>query len=178
EDSMEDKDLDYQLPYDPSTGEEKSNEQITALNNFLSACDSKRKVNVTTSYKDLSHCVKLRYVSLIKLITRSTTLFIASDDADMPMNDSFKDVSSENSNIVVDGNFSQIMSGISEAYTSAESWQSRREILSIVAPKISLNLMQLFIPGLTGCRFSAALVRCKIWCQFKSRHNTEGYTTV
>ncbi|CAF4076174.1 unnamed protein product, partial [Rotaria sp. Silwood2] len=43
EDSMEDEDLDYQPPYDPSTGEEKLKEQITALNNFLSACDSKRK---------------------------------------------------------------------------------------------------------------------------------------
>ncbi|CAF2990977.1 unnamed protein product [Rotaria sp. Silwood2] len=156
EDSMEDKDLDYQPPYDPATGKEKLKEQITALNNFLSVCGSKRKVNVTTSYKDLSHRVKLQYVSLVKLITRSATLLIASDDADMLMHDSFKDVNSENSNIVLDGNFRRIMSGISEAYTSAESWQSRREILSIVAPKISLNLMQLFIPGLTGYRFSAA----------------------
>ncbi|CAF3905401.1 unnamed protein product, partial [Rotaria sp. Silwood1] len=36
---MEDKDLDYQLPYDPSIDKEKLNEQITALNSFLSACD-------------------------------------------------------------------------------------------------------------------------------------------
>ncbi|CAF4997595.1 unnamed protein product, partial [Rotaria sp. Silwood1] len=91
---MEDKDLDYQPPYDPATGKEKLKEQITALNNFLSACRNE--------------------------------------------------------------NFRQIMSGISEAYTNAESWQSRREILSIVAPKISLNLMQLFMPGLTGYRFTAA----------------------
>ncbi|CAF4621306.1 unnamed protein product, partial [Rotaria sp. Silwood2] len=48
------------------------------------------------------------------------------------------------------------MSGVSEAYSNAESWQSRREILSIVTPKISLKLRQLFIPGLTGYRFSAA----------------------
>ncbi|CAF4309646.1 unnamed protein product, partial [Rotaria sordida] len=87
---------------------------------------------------------------------RSATLLMASNDADMLTHDAFSDVSSEDSNVVLDGNFRQTMSGVSEAYTSAESWQSRREILSIVAPKISLKLMQLFIPGLTGYRFSAA----------------------
>ncbi|CAF2802116.1 unnamed protein product [Rotaria sp. Silwood2] len=87
---------------------------------------------------------------------RSATLLIASNDVDMLIHDSFKDVNSANSNIVLEGNFRQIMSGISEGYTNAESWQSRRGILSIVAPKISLNLMQLFISGLTGYRFSAA----------------------
>jgi hypothetical protein len=48
------------------------------------------------------------------------------------------------------------MSGILEAYINAESWQSRGEILSIVAPKISLMLMQLFILGLTSYKFSTA----------------------
>ncbi|CAF4892301.1 unnamed protein product, partial [Rotaria sp. Silwood2] len=61
EDSIEDKDLDYQPSYDPFIDKEKANEQITAFNSFLSACGSKRRVNVTTSYKDLSHRVKLRY---------------------------------------------------------------------------------------------------------------------
>ncbi|CAF1543048.1 unnamed protein product [Rotaria sp. Silwood1] len=119
--SMENKDLDYQPPFDPSIGEAKLKEQMIALNSFLFACGSKRKVNVTASYKDLSHLVKLRYVSLVKLITRSATSLIASDDADMLMHDSFKGVNSEDSNIVLDGNFRQIMSGISEAYTNAES---------------------------------------------------------
>ena len=53
------------------------------------------------------------------------------------------------------------MSGISEAYSNAELWQSRREILSIVAPKISLKLMQLYVPGLTSGRFSAARLHAK-----------------
>ena len=153
---MEDKDIDYQPHFDASTGEEKRKEQIAVLNSFLSACSSKGKLNVTMSYKDLSHRIKLRYVSLIKLITRSATLLVASNDADMLMHDSFSDVNSEIFNIVSDGNFRQIMSGVSEAYISAESWQSRREILSIVAPKISFHLLQLFIPGLTDYRYYTA----------------------
>ena len=135
---------------------EKRKEQIAALNSFLSACDSKRKINVTTSYKDLSHRVKLRYVSLIKLITRSATSLVASNDADMLMHDSFSYVNTEDLNIVLDGNFRQIMSGVSEASTSAESWQSRREILSIVAPKIWFHRLQLFIPGLSDYRYYTA----------------------
>ncbi|CAF1490257.1 unnamed protein product, partial [Rotaria sordida] len=92
---------------------------------------------------------------------RSATSLVASNDADMLMHDSFSDISSGDSNIVLDGNFRQIMSGVSEAYSNAESWQSRREILSIVAPKISLKLMQLFIPGLTSGRFSAARLHAR-----------------
>ncbi|CAF5112562.1 unnamed protein product, partial [Rotaria sp. Silwood1] len=53
------------------------------------------------------------------------------------------------------------MSGVSEAYHNSESWQSRREILSIVAPKITLKLIQLFIPGLTSGRFTAARLHAK-----------------
>jgi hypothetical protein len=102
EDSMEGKDLDYQPPYDPSIDEEKLKEQITALNSFLSACGSKRKVNVTTSYKDLSHRVKLRYIGLAKFILRSAISLMASNDADVLMQDTVNDVNSEESNIVLD----------------------------------------------------------------------------
>ena len=81
---------------------------------------------------------------------------LTSNDVDVLIQDTFNSMNSEESNVVLDGNFRQIMNGVSEAYNDAESWQSRRETLSIVAPKISLKLMQLFIPGLTGYRFSAA----------------------
>ena len=75
EDSMDDKDLDYQPPFDLSSGEEKLNEQIKALNSFLSACGSKRQVNVTASYKDLSYRVKLRYVNLVKIHNAISYIF-------------------------------------------------------------------------------------------------------
>ena len=72
-DSMDDKDLDYQPPYDPSIDEENLNKQIITLNNFLAACGSKRKVHVTTSYNDLSHRVKSRYIGLIRFILISVS---------------------------------------------------------------------------------------------------------
>ncbi|CAF4485766.1 unnamed protein product [Didymodactylos carnosus] len=48
------------------------------------------------------------------------------------------------------------MDGISEAYKNSEKWTTRKEILSIVAPKISCKLIQPFLPGLTLYRFTAA----------------------
>ena len=77
EDSMEDKDLDYQPPVNFLIDEEKSKRQITALNCFLAACGSNKRVNVTISYKDLSHRVKLRYVNLITFLMRAATSLVA-----------------------------------------------------------------------------------------------------
>ncbi|CAF1594343.1 unnamed protein product, partial [Didymodactylos carnosus] len=48
------------------------------------------------------------------------------------------------------------MDGISEAYKNSEKWTTRKEILSVVAPKISCKLTQSFLPGLTLYRFTAA----------------------
>jgi hypothetical protein len=94
---------------------------------------------------------------------------MASNDAGIMMHDLFNDMNGGDSNIILHGNFRHIMQGVSEAYNNAESWQSRRDILSIVAPKISLKLMQLFIPGLTSYRFFAARLHAtKLWRWFLS----------
>ena len=107
-------------------------------------------------YRNLSHRVKLRYIGLGKIIIQAVASVIASDDAEAYISDIFNHVSSGEPDVVLDGNFRQVMTGISEAYNNNETWQSRREILSVVAPKMSLKLMQLFIPGLTEYRFFAA----------------------
>ena len=111
---------------------------------------------MTTSYNDLSHRVKSRYIGLTRFILISVSSLLTSNDADVLIQDAFNSMNSEESNVVLDGNFRQIMNGVSKTYSNAESWQLRREILLIFTPKISLKLMQLFIPGLTGYRFSAA----------------------
>lgn len=156
EESVEDDDFDYQPPDDIVSDEDLLKEKIMSLNTLLSACGSKKKINVTTSYRNLSHRVKLRYVGLAKFILRSVTSVMAPNDADVLLQDVTNDVNTKELSVVLDGNFRQIMGGISEAYSNAETWQSRREILSIIAPKISFKLMQIFIPGLTSYRFFAA----------------------
>ena len=79
------------------------------------------------------------------------------------MNDVITELNKKDCNVVLDGNFYHVMNRVSEAYTGAESWQARREILSIVATELPLRLLQLFIPGLTEYRFSAARLYAKAY---------------
>ena len=155
------KDPDYQPFFDSQVvdGEdenEKVKEQREVLNKLLDVFRSRKRILCTESYKSLSHRVKLRYINMTKFLLTSITSFIAKGDGKMLMHDSCKGLISDDSNLKLDGNFCQVLTGISEAYNIAESWQSRREILSIVAPKVSLKTLQLFLPGLTEFRYSAA----------------------
>ena len=129
---------------------------IRSVNWMFGRAGTKKDKPVTTSYNYLSHRVKSRYIGLNRFILISVSSLLTSNDADVLIQDTFNNMNSEEPNVVLDGNFRQIMNGVSEAYSNAESWQSRRGIFSIVAPKISLKLMQLFISGLTGYRFYAA----------------------
>ena len=112
--------LDYQPLYAPSIDDEKVNKQIVALNSFLSACGSKRKVHMTTSYKDLSHHVKSGYIGLSKFILRSALSLLTSNDAYVLIQDTLNSMNNEGLNAVLDGNFRQIMNGISKAYSNVE----------------------------------------------------------
>lgn len=62
----------------------------------------------------------------------------------------------ESNNDVYDRQFTPIMRGIAESYEAADSWSTRRSILSIVAPRINFSILQSFIPGITHYRFMAA----------------------
>ena len=65
--------------------------------------------------------------------------------------------------VKLDGHFLSVMQGISEAYSNAESWTTRLEILLVVAPQISFKLTQSFLPCLTIGRSTAA---CKHAAEF------------
>ena len=156
DDLMNDKDLDYVPPPDVLSNELKLKEQRVILNSFLTTCGSNKRVYIIEAYSDLSHRVQLRYVNLLKFIVRSVANIMAPYDASELLQDFSSGMTEDNSHVVVDGSFRQVMNGVSEAYTNAESWQTRREILSIIAPKITLEMLRLFIPGLTRNRFTAA----------------------
>jgi Leu/Phe-tRNA-protein transferase len=69
---------------------------------------------------------------------------MAKEDAEMLLRDLRNDMNNEHSEIKFDGSFCQIINGVAEVNNNAETWQSRREIFSIVAPKITLKVLQLF----------------------------------
>ncbi|XP_078696170.1 uncharacterized protein LOC144924634 [Branchiostoma floridae x Branchiostoma belcheri] len=51
---------------------------------------------------------------------------------------------------------SDLLQAMTECYNHADSWAVRRQILSIMADKVQLKQLQMFIPGLTRFRFMLA----------------------
>ena len=50
----------------------------------------------------------------------------------------------------------ELLEALAESYCNASHWSTRRQILSIMADKISLKELQRYIPGLTSYRFNIA----------------------
>ena len=53
-----------------------------------------------------------------------------------------------------------LMEALSECYQAASRWETRRQILSIMADKVSYSKLLRFIPGLTKYRFTEAKRHC------------------
>ena len=53
-----------------------------------------------------------------------------------------------------------MMSALAECYCAADSWETRRQILSIMADKLTLNQLRHWIPDLSQYRFTEARRHC------------------
>ena len=53
-----------------------------------------------------------------------------------------------------------MISALAECYRAADSWETRRQILSIMADKLTLNQLRYWIPDLSQYRFTEARHRC------------------
>ena len=150
-DSEADADEDFVL------GRDKESTQILreALNRLLGLYGNKNRTWVTDNYQELTGRTRLNYVLRARSIVKSIISIMAPNDANQLEHDLF-DHYNDKDIVKLDGQFVSVMQGVSEAYKNAESWTTRREILSIIAPQISFKLIQSFLPGLTPDRFTAA----------------------
>ena len=48
------------------------------------------------------------------------------------------------------------LEALAESYENASTWETRRQILSVLADKVTFKKIQSYIPGLTSYRFTAA----------------------
>ena len=126
-----------------------------ALDHLLDLCGNKNRTWVTKNYQELTGQIRLNYLSRSRSIIRSIMSVMAPNDVNQLEHDLFGHQSGKNC-AKLDGHFLSVMQGISEAYSNAESWTTRREILSVVAPQISFKLIQSFLPGLTIGHFTTA----------------------
>lgn len=56
-----------------------------------------------------------------------------------------------------------MMSALAECYHAADSWETRRQILSIMADKLTLNQLRHWIPDLSQYRFTEARRHCLVY---------------
>ncbi|CAF3420316.1 unnamed protein product [Rotaria socialis] len=148
----------------PGDDKESTTTLRKALDHLLDLCGNKYRTWVTQDYQALVGQTRLNYLCRGRSIIRTVMNIMAPNDANQLEIDLF-DHQGDKNVVKLDGHFLSVMQGVTEAYNNAESWTTRREILSIIAPKINLKLIQSFIPGLTLGRFTAA-----------RRHTTEfGY---
>ncbi|CAF1544084.1 unnamed protein product [Didymodactylos carnosus] len=130
-------------------------EQKTALVTFLQLSGNHREIWSTLNYNNLTKKSKNTFLSTARSVIKTVLLFLAPNDITDVKRDLF-DTKNDSKSCLIDGKFLAVMDGISEAYENSEKWTTRKEILSIVAPKISCKLIQSFLPGLTLYRFTAA----------------------
>ena len=126
-----------------------------ALDHLLDLCGNKNRTWVTHKYRELTGRTHLNYLTRARSIIESVMSVMVQNDVSQLEHDLFAHYGEKNV-IKLDGHFLSVMEGVSESYKNAESWTTRREILSIVAPQIGFKLIQSFLPGLTHGRFTAA----------------------
>ena len=99
--------------------------------------------------------VKSNFLSSVKSIWKLIAVVLAPDEPDDVYEDALK-ISHNRERCVMDGSFLKVLSGIKEAYENADSAIARKEILSIVAPKVTFKMIQEFTTGITHYRLTEA----------------------
>jgi hypothetical protein len=165
--SEEDSDADVHGDSDEDfvPGDDKDSAKMLreALDHLLDLCGNKDRTWITHKYRELTGRTHLNYLARARSILESVMRVMVENDVGQLEHDLFAHHGDKNI-VKLDGHFLSVMEGVSEAYKNAESWTTRREILSIVAPQIGFKLIQSFLPGLTHGRFTAARKHAAEFC--------------
>ncbi|XP_035678162.1 uncharacterized protein LOC118416978 [Branchiostoma floridae] len=134
-------------------------ESLPLLNTFLQSRDVSPVRSLKKSWSESSDRSKRRHVQKAKESVVAVLNTIAPRDSGSlwkDLRDSGaidKAVGAHAEEGTVDGDLLQAMT---ECYNHADSWAVRRQILSIMADKVQLKQLQMFIPGLTRFRYMLA----------------------
>ncbi|XP_031570335.1 uncharacterized protein LOC116304704, partial [Actinia tenebrosa] len=156
------------LPSDDSSWEESSGNPLQELNSFLRSRDvSPVRHTLTTPWSNASDRTKRYYTRKAYQGVTAVLEEIAPCDADFL----WQSVSSSTalcqrfSDDVA--NFKDmdtiLLDALTECYNTAGSWGTRRQILSIMADKVSLNNLRKWIPDLTKYRYTEAKRHCLLY---------------
>ena len=141
-----------------STTGMRSEEPIDHLNSFLRSRDvSPIRYTLKTPWNDASGRTRRLHERKAKQAVSAVLGEIAPNDPDLLWESIMSSKQNETgSHTCSSGLDKELMYTLANCYKNANEWDSRRQILSIMADKVSLATIQQWIPGLTSYRFKVA----------------------
>ena len=134
-------------------------QQKKKLNEFLTACDKKEVPNHRIPWERATLRTKQRYLQSGKNAVEAVLTTIAPKDAGHlweALKESKELDAILGANPVSHGVDKKYLKALAETYDNAASWDTRRQILSIMADLAPFEAIQRFLPGLSEYRFKAA----------------------
>ena len=141
-----------------STKGMKWEEPIDHLNSFLRSRDvSPIRYTLKTPWNDASGRTRRLHERKAKQAVSAVLGEIAPNDPDLLWESIMSSKQNETGNHTCSSGLDkELMYTLANCYKNANEWDSRRQILSIMADKVSLATIQQWIPGLTSYRFKVA----------------------
>ena len=141
-----------------STKGMKWEEPIDHLNSFLRSRDiSHIRYTLKTPWNDASGRTRRLHERKAKQAVSAVLGEIAPNDPDLLWESIMSSKQNETGNHTCSSGLDkELMYTLANCYKNANEWDSRRQILSIMADKVSLATIQQWIPGLTSYRFKVA----------------------
>ena len=128
---------------------------IDKLNDFLQSKDvSPIRYPVKVPWEEASARTRRRHIRKAKQAVQAVLEEVAPNQSEHLWQSVVESMSSDKQE---DDNIDQVlMNALTECYNNANSWETRRQILSIMADKVTFSTLKKWIPGLTRYRFSVA----------------------
>ena len=136
----------------------KSEEPIDHLNSFLRSRDvSPIRYTLKTPWNDASGRTRRLHERKAKQVVSAVLGEIAPNDPDLLWESIMSSKQNETGNHTCSSGLDkELMYTLANCYKNANEWDSRGQILSIMADKVSLATIKQWIPGLTSYRFKVA----------------------
>ena len=139
--------------------EKSSVKQRAKLTEFLRSCNVDTIEPWRKRWQNISTATKKRHVSKTSSFVAAALNVIALGDADelwTALKASNSVEKALQTNELETPEDRKYLEALAESYENASTWETRRQILSVLADKVTFKKIQSYIPGLTSYRFTAA----------------------
>ncbi|CAC5394924.1 unnamed protein product [Mytilus coruscus] len=133
-------------------------ESLEKLNSFL-LCEGLDTISMPTSlWASYSRKTQLSYMKKISECIRAIVMTIFEEDVDIILQQlaSYDSGNYESSSTNTNETDTELLKSLADSYSKAESWQIRRQILSVISIQLNYNETEQLIPGLSEYRYYAA----------------------